>query len=178
MSRHRDDQSLRRGFTIVELLVGVVTAATIATVSAMVLKAGLMTYNYTTRQNQMLAGGRKALGGEGSARGLVLTSRSSVSVTSLSASSLVVLSTLSVVTTYAVSNENLVGTSSGATVLKAGPMSSLALNYYNLDGAGRIVESTAAASAVLVTALVSLQGQFAGQKTYTLFSGAKLRNHE
>jgi hypothetical protein len=62
-------------------------------------------------------------------------------------------------------------------VMHAEGVSAVALNYYNLNDAGRIIESTAPASAALITAMVSIHGKNPRRKTYNFFSGARLRNH-
>jgi hypothetical protein len=168
----------RRGVTLVELLVGIATAVVIGAVSASILKAGIMTYNHSVRQNDALTRMRKALGGEGSAFGVLRAGRAASSVSALNASSVGVLSsTSSVLTSYYVSAGGLYRSVGGASSLHADKVTSIAVNYYNLDGSGLIVESTAAASAQLVTALVTLRGQNNKQKDYHLFSGTLLRNH-
>jgi hypothetical protein len=61
----------------------------------------------------------------------------------------------------------------------AGPFNSLSLNYYNMSSAtGRIIVSTAASSASLVTMTLVYQGLTTPPKTFTFFSGASMRNHQ
>lgn len=166
-----------RGVTLVELLVGLVAATVIGAASAGILKAGIMTYSHSVRQNEALTRTRKALGGEGAAAGIVRASRPSAAVSALNAASVVVVSTSADLTTYAVSNGNLYLTKAGITTLQADKVGAVAVNYYNLDSSGRIFESTSAASARLVTALVTVKGATSKQKDYNLFSGALLKNH-
>lgn len=168
----------RRGLTLVELLVGLVTALIIGAVSASILKAGIMTYTHSVRQNDALARTRKAVGGEGSAAGVVRAGRSAHTVTALDASAVgVLVSSSSVLTSFSVSGGNLYLTKGGVSTLHADQITEIAVNYYNLDGNGLIFESTAAASAKLVTTLVTLKGKTPKQKDYKLFSGVVLRNH-
>jgi hypothetical protein len=168
----------RRGLTLVELLVGLVTALIIGAVSASILKAGIMTYTHSVRQNDALTRMRKALGGEASAAGVVRAGRSAHTVAALDASAVgVLVSSSSVLTSFDVSGGNLYLTKGGVTTLHADQITQIAVNYYNLDGNGLIFESSVAASARLVTTLVTLQGKTAKQKDYKLFSGAVLRNH-
>lgn len=168
----------RRGVTLVELLVGLVTALIIGAVSASILKAGIMTYSHSVRQNDALTRTRKAVGGEGSAAGVVRAGRSAHTVDALDAAEFGVRSsTSSVLTSYAVSGGNLYLSKAGVSVLHADQITQIAVNYYNMDGDGLIAESTSAASAKLVTALVTLKGKTPKQKDYKLFSGVLLRNH-
>lgn len=166
-----------RGVTLVELLVGLAAATVIGAASAGILKAGIMTYAHSVRQNDALTRTRKAMGGAGSAAGILRASRPSSSVSALNAASVVVVSTSAALTTYSTSGGNLYLTKDGTTSLHADKVTSIAVNYYNLDGSGLIFESTSAASARLVTALVTLKGTTSRQKDYALFSGALLRNH-
>jgi hypothetical protein len=168
----------RRGLTLVELLVGLVTALIIGAVSASILKAGIMTYTHSVRQNEALTRTRKAVGGEGSAAGVVRAGRSAHTVDALNASAVEIRSsTSSVLSTYAVSGGNLYLTKGGVSGLHADQITAIEVNYYNMDGDGLIAESTSAANARLVTALVTLKGKTAKQKDYKLFSGVVLRNH-
>lgn len=168
----------RHGVTLVELLVGLVTALIIGAVSASILKAGIMTYTHSVRQNEALTRARKAVGGEGSAAGVVRAGRSAHTVSALDADSVGVLSsTSSFLTTYAVSGGGLYLTKAGVGSLHADQITAIAVNYYNMDGSGLIAESTSAANARLVTTLVTLKGKTPKQKDYKLFSGVLLRNH-
>ena len=167
-----------RGLTLIELLVGLVTALIIGAVSASILKAGIMTYTHSVRQNDALTRTRKAIGGEASAAGVVRAGRSAYAVSALDASSVGVLSSTSaVLTSYYVSGGDLYLSKGGVAGLHADKVTGIAVNYYNLDAAGLVVESTSAASARLVTALVTVAGTTAKQKDYHLFSGTLLRNH-
>lgn len=166
-----------RGLTLVELCVGLVAATVIGAASAGMLKAGILTYSHSVRQNESLSRLRKAVGGEGSAAGILREGRPSASVSALDASSVVVLSTAAAATTYAVSGGSLYLTKDGTTSLHAEKIKSIAVAYYNLDANGLIIESTSAASARLVTAQVTVGAVNAKQKDYNLFSGALLRNH-
>lgn len=167
-----------RGFTLIELLVGLATAAIIAAVSAQVMKAGLMTYHYSVRQNEALTRTRRALGGEGASTGLLRAGRAASAVDVLSVSSAAVVSAPSaVVTSYYVAGDGLYRSQAGAVALQAGAITSLTVGYYNMNASGQIQVSSAASSATLVTALVTLQGKTDKQRNYRLFSGASLRNH-
>lgn len=168
----------RRGLTLIELVVGLVTAVIIGAVSASLLKAGIQTYQFSARQNEALTRARKALGGEGSSTGLLRGSRSAYRVSALNASQAAVISTSAVTTSFSVSNNSLYRTVGGTPTVLADKITALTVNYYNLNSSGLIIESTAAVSATLVTALATLQGQGGSkQKSYYLFSGTLLRNH-
>jgi len=168
----------RRGVTLIELMVGVATAVIIAAVSATLLKAGLMTYTYSVRQNEALTRARKALGNEGAATGVLRGSRTAYALSELNAAQVTVTATTAAtITSYYVSGGGLYRSVAGTPALHAEGITSLTVNYYNLNASGLIVESTAAASATLVTARVTLRGKTAQQKDYHLFSGTLLRNH-
>jgi hypothetical protein len=167
-----------RGLTLVELLVGLVTATIIGAVSASILRAGIMTYSHSVRQNDALTRTRKALGGEGAAAGVTRAGRAAHAVSALDAASVGVLSsTSSVLTSYYVAGGDLYLSKGGVAGLHADKITAMTVNYYNMDASGLIFESTVAASARLVTALVTLRGNNIKQKDYHLFSGTLLRNH-
>lgn len=167
---------MRSGFSLVELLIGVVTASVLALVTAQLFRIGMQTYLSTMRQDQALSVIRQALGAEGSQVGLTWSSRGAHAVQSLSASSLAIhASTSTAVTTFTTSGGTLWKTDASGTSKLADRVASLAVNYYNLDGSGRVVESTAAAAAALVTVRLTMT-VVPGQKSYESFSGALLRN--
>lgn len=168
----------RRGVTLVELLVGLTTALIIGAVSASLLKAGIMTYTYSVRQNEALTRARKALGNEGEATGVLRGSRKADSVSALNAAQVSVQSSTSAtVTSFYLGGSGLYRSVSGAPTLHAESITSMTVNYYNLNGSGLIIESTAAASATLVTAQVTVAGKTSKDRSYHLFSGTLLRNH-
>jgi hypothetical protein len=166
-----------KGLTVMELVVGVATAAIIGLVSAYLVKAGIMTYNYSARLDDALTRTRRSLGGAGSATGILESSRSGYAVTALNASTVTVNSPASLTNSYYVNDQGLFRSKSGVGSVQADQITHLAINYYNLDASGLIIESTAAVSAKLVTALVTLQTKSKQPKTVKLFSGAILRNH-
>lgn len=158
-------------------MVGVAVSGVVALVTAGLFKAGLLTFNYAVRQNYALSSARKALDGDGPRYGMVWMSQGASFVETLAASSLTVAAPNALPTTFAVHGQDLYQSQLDVKVKHAEGVSSVALNYYNLDDAGRIVESTSPASATLVTALVSIRGKDPRRKTYEFFSGAQLRNH-
>lgn len=167
---------MRRGFSLVELLIGVVTASVLALVTAQLFRIGMRTYQATLRQDQALSVIRGALGAEGSRVGLTWTSRGARAVQSLSATSLnVYASTTAVVTSFTTSGGTLWKTDASGTSKLTDRVAAIAVNYYNLDGSGRVVESTSAVAAALVTVRLTMT-QVSDQKSYESFSGALLRN--
>ena len=60
---------MSRGITLIELLVGMVTAAILASVCAEVLLIGIKTYRYADRQTASLTATRKVLMGDGARLG-------------------------------------------------------------------------------------------------------------
>lgn len=167
------------GVTLIELMVGFVTAVVIGAASAGLIKAGIMTYTFSTRQNEALTGTRKAVQGEGAAAGILPSGRGAYAVNALSAASVDVLSsTSSVLTSYYLSGGSLFKSKDGVGAKHADAVTAVAVNYYNMDGDGLIVESTSTAGAWLVTALVTVQGKTSQQKDHKLFSGTLLRNKQ
>lgn len=169
---------MNRGLTLIELMVGMVTATIIAAVCAKVLLLGITTYNYAARQNASLTRTRRALGGEGAKIGVLGASRMAYSLSDIQSSSVAVLSPpAAVVTNYYVTSGGMYRTMGGVSTLQAEAISSLSVNYY-MATAGMISSTTVVSSATMVTALVTIgTGTTSAQKTYTLFAGAQLRNH-
>jgi hypothetical protein len=170
-----------RGLTLIELLVGMVTAAIIASVCAKVLLLGIKTYSYSARQTASLTRTRKALTGEGARTGVLGTSRGAYAFSTLSSSSFTVLSSATAVATnFYVTKSNLYRTKAGVTVLQSDAIGSLTMNYY-MSTNGIVSSTTVSSSATMVTALVSVTtgAATAGtQNGYSLYSGALLRDHQ
>lgn len=172
-------QPLSRGFSLPELVVGLATAGVIALVTASLMKAGIMTYNYTMRQNIMLAATRNALGGLGSLGGINQNGRGAYQVTAMNSANITVVAPGGASSNYFVSGDNMYQDRSGSTVKQAETVTSMTMNYYSIHpDTGLIMASTEAARASMVTALLTIQGKTATQKTYKFFSGAQLRNFQ
>lgn len=166
-----------RGVTLIELMMGVVTAVIIGAASAALIKAGILTYSFSVSQNAAMTKTRKALQGEGAATGILPVGRGAYAVNALNASQVAVLSSTSaVVMSYYVSAGNLIKDAGGVPGVHAESITTVAVNYYNLNSSGLIIESTSAASARLVTALVTVAGKTNKHKDHKLFSGTLLRN--
>ena len=168
---------MNRGFTVVELLMGLAVSGVVALVASGLFKAGLLTFNYAVRQNRALTAGRKALAGDGPRYGMVWMSQGAAFIEGLDASSLAVSPPGALPTTFHVHEQDLYRSQLDVPVMHAEGVGAVALHYYNLNDDGRIIESTAPASAALITALVSIHGKNSGRKAYSFFSGARLRNH-
>jgi prepilin-type N-terminal cleavage/methylation domain-containing protein len=169
---------MNRGFTLLELLVGMITAAVIATVCAKILLVGIQTYNYSVRQGTSMTRMREALAGSGSRTGILEASRAAYSFSTVSASSVAVLSTpAAILTNYYVKSGNLYRTKSSSSVVQADGVNTLTLNYYAAAN-GLVSSTTVASAATMMTAMVVIgSGTVNAQRTYTLYSGALLRNH-
>lgn len=157
------------------MAVGVAVAGIISMSLAGLFKAGLRTFAYTLRQHFVLSNSRKAIAGDGNRVGLVWAASDAGAVTALSSSTLTLSTGGGSALSYSVAADNLVSTHLGVSKEQARGVTALELRYYNLDGSGRIMESTAAASAVFSTALATLAGS--REKEYSFYSGAGLRNH-
>lgn len=177
MPKYRCNQPLnRRGLTLAEVAIGSALIGVVALVTAGLFRAGMLTYNYVYRQTRVLAGARKALSGDGSHFGIVWAAQSASSVSALDAARLTLVPPLGVNTWFFVSGGKLYQSYLSVQTLQAEPVSSLAVNYYNLDDSGRIVVSTVAASAAFATAQISMRGNAPKDKAYNFISGARLRN--
>jgi hypothetical protein len=169
---------MNRGLTLIELMVGIVTAAIMTAVCVNVLFLGIRTYNYAARQTGSLTRTRRALAGDGVRAGVLGASRGAYAFSAVQASSVTVLSSSSsIVTNYYVTNGNLYRTKAGSSVRQADGVSSISLGYY-MSTAGMISSTTAISSASMVTVLVNVgTGTSSAQRTYRLFAGAQLREH-
>ena len=178
MPGHRHRKPLKSGYTLLELVVGLAAAGIVAMATALLFKAGIVTYNYNIQQNAALSSARDAFNkASGGRSGMLWSSQSAQAVQSLSATSLAVISTSAVTTSYTLTNGTLIRAGGGgSTMPQAASISALAVNYYNMASSGLITESTAAASASMVTALMSVVGNDKW-RTYYMFSGTRLRNH-
>ncbi len=169
---------MKKGMTVIELLVGIATAAILVSVCAKVLQLGIVTYGFARRQNESLTRTRKAVAGDGSRAGILETSREGYQFASLPVSSVTVLaSPTSAAANYYLKNGNLYRTVSGAGSVLADQVNSLSFDYY-MSSNGLVSSTTVASSATMVTATVTIgSGTTVEQKVYTLFTGAQLRNH-
>ncbi|TBR22534.1 type II secretion system protein [bacterium] len=166
---------MSRGFTLIEAVVGMAVLALIALGVAGIFKAGMQASNYTLRQTFVVSNARKALLGDGPRKGLVWDLRESEAVTSLSAGSVSATAPGSSTLSYALGNDALARTHSGVSKEVAKGVTGLGAAYFNFDDAGRVIESTTPASAMLATTEVVLSRR--GQREYRFLSGARLRNH-
>jgi prepilin-type N-terminal cleavage/methylation domain-containing protein len=178
MPEHPLRQPLNAGFTLVELMLAASISAVIALVSALLFKAGMVSYLYSYRQATALTAARASLSGDGSKTGLLWEAEEAKAVQSLNASTLTLTTaSLGTVSYYVTGGGSLYRVAgSSASVLATG-VSSLALNYYNLNATGAIIESTAAVSANLVTARLTVVKKSVSDKDHVYFAGARLRNH-
>jgi hypothetical protein len=168
----------RSGMTLLELMVGLVTAAIIASVCAKVLLLGVKTYNYSARQTASLTRTRKVLMGDGAKTGLLGEARGAYAFSTVSTSSVAVTSA-SAATNFYVGGSKLYRTKSGSSAVQADGVGSLTLSYYMSTG-GIISSTTIVSSATMMTALVTVTtgAVTAGtQNAYSLYSGALLRDH-
>lgn len=164
----------RRGFTLVEVMIGFVAAGILAAATAAFLRAGMITYRATSLQNAMLDSSRRALTGTGPRPGLIWSARAAASVTGLQGSSVTYVSSGPATATFYLSALGLYRSTSSSPSLQAASVSTFTLTYYSATGTGLVAASTSAAGASLVTALVRWPGLNGARASY---SGAALRNH-
>lgn len=166
--------SSRRGFTLMELMMGVAIASVLALVVSGIFKAGILTSRYSLSQTRILSEARAALIGTGRIKGVLWQAQEGSSFMTLSSTSLAVGYASAASISFRLSGLDLLQSQLGVDQKAATGISSMTFSYYNLDAAGRIMESTAAASAALVTAAVVLPGDRG--KNYNFFTGAALRD--
>lgn len=153
---------------------GVAISATLALVVSALFKAGILTSRYSLGQTQILDEARTALVGSGRVKGVLWQTQEASSFTMLSSTSLALGYAGAASITFRLSGKDLLQRQLGVDQKVTTGISEMAFSYYNLDAAGRIMESTAAASAALVTATIVLPGDRG--KNYTFFTGAVPRN--
>ena len=169
---------MNRGMTIIELLVGMATALILVGVCAKVLQLGIVTYGFASRQNTSLTRTRKAMAGDGARVGVLEASREAYAVSGVSGSTVSVMAASSLATSYYVKNGSLYRDRGGVSSIQADAVTSLSVNYYLATG-GMISSTSVAASATMVTAIVTIGTGTAStaKKPYSLYTGAYLRNH-
>jgi hypothetical protein len=169
---------MRKGMTVIELLVGLATAMILVGVCAKVLQLGIMTYAFSKRQNEALTRTRKAVAGDGANGGILEAGREGYQFASLQASSMTVLAAPgSSATNFFVTGGNLYRTSAGVGSKLADNVYTVAMNYYTSTN-GMVSSTTVVASASMVTATVSVgTGTAVASRAYILYTGAQLRNH-
>lgn len=159
-------------------MIGVGIAAVIGLVVAGMFRAGMISFRYAWRQTTTLAAARNALDGKGSLYGLATAIQNASSVTSLSSTTLSVVPAGAATTQYYVvragTGPALVQTQLTVEQKVADGVSSLDAHYYNLDTAGRVVESTAANIAQFATVQITFQET--NKSTFTFFTAGRLKN--
>jgi len=153
---------------------GVAIASVLALVIAGIFKAGVLTSRYSLAQTRILSEARAALIGTGKIKGVLWQTQEASSFSTMSSTSLALGYAGAASITFRLSGKDLLQGQLGVDQKVTTGISSIAFSYYNVDAAGLIMESTAAASAALVTASVALPGERG--KSYTFFTGASLRN--
>jgi Tfp pilus assembly protein PilE len=176
MRLHDRHQPLNAGVTLIELMVAVTTAAVIALVTVQLFKVAILTYQATARQTVMLGAMRGALAGKGSRGGILEAARQAKQVQALDEDDAVFLSTSGATSEFTLASAGLTLTAGGVTTTLGDTISSMTVTYYNLNSSGLIIESTSAAGASFVTAMVVMPSAGLNQKTYRAFAGARLRN--
>jgi hypothetical protein len=164
--------------SLIELLVGIATAVILVGTCAKILQLGIVTYGFAARQTASLTRTRKAVAGDGQSVGILEASREAYVFSNLLASTVTLTAPSSVATSYYVSSGNLYRNRGGVGAVQSDGINSIALNYYMATG-GMISSTTLVSSATLVTATVTVgTGTSVANKTYALYMGASLRNHQ
>lgn len=177
MPRHHHNQSLSRGFTLPELAVGVLLLGMAGLVGARMLMALAKGSVYTARQSAVLAQSRRALVNSGGERGMVWAAQEAREIRSLSTATLQLVVPGPVNVDYdVVASSVLVKTEGGLANVQASYISSMTVSYFELDANGLIVQSTVAANASLVQFVLAVKGKTSRDRTYSILSGAWLRN--
>jgi hypothetical protein len=181
MRRHGVYQSMtlhnKRGVSLVELSISLAGLAVISGVIAGLFGAGMKAFVYSMRTTAALSGARQVLEGGSRLPGMVWQLRDALWINDLATSSLAVTSSDAVTVRYSISNDTFWNTTQGAQKEQAKNITSLQTQYYNIGDSGLIIQSTSPVSATFATTWVQVQGRGKNRKTYTFFSGARLRNH-
>jgi len=181
MPRHHHRQSLRaHGFTLPELLVGIIFIGVVSLVLARVMFAMVSAVNYTLKQTSVMASARQALTNRGDNPGLIWLVQVSTAVRSLSTSTLQVITPEPAAIDYYIMNYRsssvLVQSQTGVITKQAPNISTLHVDYYEIGGNGRIFESTVAAQASMAAFTLTVSTRSAKLKPYVLYSAAGMRN--
>ena len=175
MFRYPRYQSLKRGFTLIETLMGMVSCIIIVTVLVSLFQAGMKTFIYTWRQTSVFTNVRKMYEGDGPAEGFLWSSRSATSLRDLSTSALNLNAADGSQPTFTLSQGNLTRTLLGKTTILGTNVTTFTPTYYNLDALGHIMISTS--TDVANFAAMYIQTQVPAKKTFSFYSGGRLRNH-
>ncbi|OGR49517.1 MAG: hypothetical protein A2X40_09845 [Elusimicrobia bacterium GWC2_65_9] len=168
---------MSRGFTIPELMVGVLLLGMAGLVAARMIMALAKGSLYTARQSAVLAQSRRALVNWGGERGMVWAAQEAREARSLSTSTLELVVPGPVNVDFSVAASNvLVKTEGGLANDQASGISSMTVSYFEIDAGGLIFQSTAASNASLVQFVLTVQGKTSKDRTYSILSGAWLRN--
>lgn len=176
MPRHHHHQPLSRGFTLPELVVGIVFVGIVSLVLARLILAFASITNYTLRQTAVLASARQALVNKGQYHGMVWTGREAYAIRALSTTTLQMTTTGPYLVDYYLSTGTLVQMQNGVVAKQASGLTDLNVTYYEIGGDGRIFESTVAAQASLANFTLTVTGKNSKLKTYKICSAAALRN--
>lgn len=132
---------------------------------------------YTVRQSAVLTSGRRALLNTGKNRGLVWAAQEASAARSLSSATLELIVPGPVNADFAVSGSSVLVKTEGGTVFKqASSISSMTVSYFEIGADGLIFQSTVASQASYVQVLLQVKGKTSRERTYSLVSGAWLRN--
>ena len=168
---------MSRGFTLPELVVGVMLLGMASLVGARMIMALAKGSLYTARQSAVLAQSRRALVNSGGERGMVWAAQEAREIRSLSTSTLQLVVPGPVNVDYdVVASSVLVKTEGGLATNQASYISSMTVSYFELDANGLIFQSTAASNASLVQFILTVTGKTSKDRTYNILSGAWLRN--
>ncbi len=163
------------GFTLVEMVIGMMVLSIIGLVITGLFKTGIVATNFTLRQTFVLANSRKAIEGDGVRRGLIWAAQDAGSIAELSSATLRVNPSSGLSVLYYISGGDLLQSQVGFEQKQAKGITSLQVAYYSTDATGRIVQAASADTARLVTTLIGMTA--ARNKTYYFFSGGRLRNN-
>jgi len=175
MPKYSPHQSLSGGFFLAEAAVALITLGIILAVIVALFAAGVKTFVYTLRQTSVLTNAREMYEGNGPVHGLLWSSRNAASFQDLSTSSVDLNSAGGTPLQFTLSNNTLFRTQQSVSASLGNTITTLQPAYYNMNSSGLIVVSTSASSADFVTVFV--QTVSPDKKTFSFYSGARLRNH-
>ena len=175
--RARKRTGSEKGFTLIELVMGIAVISIISFVLILLFKSGIVTYRYNLRQTLALGSARKALWGNAYLKGIVWSLQEAESVSELNPARLRLMAPDGINRQYYVEGNKLHHSHGERSRKQAPAVTALEFAYFSKDARGRVVESTGTASAALVSAFVHLEGS-AKNKDYTFLSTVKLRNHK
>jgi prepilin-type N-terminal cleavage/methylation domain-containing protein len=162
-----------RGFTVMELMIGVAVFSILGLVLLGLLRGGILSSGRSAQEAFLLSNARKAMAGSGPRPGLLDDLQQASAVKAQGAESLALVDPLGSETDYGVYEGELFAVRAGTAAAVGSRVTGLSAAYFARTPDFRVEESTDPATADLVVVSVAVQGRTHGLR---VLSGARLMN--